>query len=711
MKKSIGIIIPSLKKYGGAERYMIELCKYIQHDYQITLYAPDINNNFLKEHGIGENVFKVKIHDAFPAEQEKYHFILNSIVLAKHWKHEIGTHDLYLCNTFPSHLIDKRPMLWFPHEPMRGIYDLKYEGRVHKRAKEISLNLHVYPKVRYDDLKDRDFEAITDTIKSVDSSVVPELTIANSKYCAQYIKESLNIDCDGYIYPGCDQNPFSNIKKDPNQFITVSQLWSHKRVNLLIESIKMVEESKLIIIGSGPEKENLLEVCKELDLMDRVFFLSGLKNFEVQTLLARSSAFLFSPIREPFGIVVLEAMAAGCPIIAVNEGGFTEVLDQNNSFLCNPYPSEFADKMRIVQTDNKLREKMSKKSIEYSRRYSWQKSSLALKSKIENLLSYQNKMKQVLKNRKNKKTQVGIQYYAWYEEGYSSSHWDDTVETPVKVAPSMGYYGSTKGETIKRHMQMLISSNIDYIIINLHVDSEGINHIELMSIEHIASIIEQYNLNIKFCIQLVPSKNFSDLNKAFKTIKKVFFKRKNYLNIDARPILYWFWSSEFDGNANFFNLEAITLARSDCYNFAQSLRIPQKENLEFMLTKKFFDSFFFYSPLETAKIENLNYVLSEACRFAEKYNYFSYTVSPGYDDRLINQPFRSGNTLRNIPRNKGKTYELGFKFLKKLKKKPNFITITTFNEHHERTHIEPDSLNGDLYLKLTKKFIKKYCNV
>lgn len=710
MKKSIGIIIPSLKKYGGAERYMIELCRYIQEDYKITLYAPDINSDFLKEHGVADNVSKVKIRDAFPPEKEKYHFILNSIVIAKYWKQEIGNHDLYLCNTFPSHLIDKRPMLWFPHEPMRGIHDLKYEGRVEKRGKEISLNLHVYPKVRYDDLKDRDFEAITDTIKAVDSSVIPELTVANSKYCAQYIKESLNIDCDGYIYPGCDQNPYSNIKKDPNQFITVSQLWTHKRINLLIEAIKLVEESKLIVIGSGPEKENLLNVCRELDLMDRVFFLSGLKNFEVQSLLARSSAFLFSPIREPFGIVVLEAMAAGCPIIAVNEGGFTEVINKDNSFLCNPYPSEFADKMRIIQTDKKLREKMSKKSIEYSKGYSWKKSSIALKSKIEKLLKKEKKS-QNLKKEKSKKPLIGIQYYAWYEEGYSSSHWDDTVDTPVKVVPSMGYYGSTKGETIKRHMQMLISSKIDYIIINLHIDADGVNHIELMSIEHIASIIDQYNLNIKFSIQLVPSKNFSDLNKAYKTIKQVFFKRKNYLKIDNKPILYWFWTSEFDGNSNFFNLEAITLARSECYNFAQSLRIFEEQDVEFSLTKRFFDSFFFYSPLETASLENLNNVLSKACKLSEKYKYFSYTISPGYDDSLINQPFRAGNSLRKVPRNKGKTYEIGFKFLSKLKNKPNFITITTFNEYHEQTHIEPDNLNGDLYLNLTKELIKKYCNV
>ena len=52
MKKSIGIIIPSLKKYGGAERYMIELCRYIQNDFNITIYAPDISISFLEDHGI-----------------------------------------------------------------------------------------------------------------------------------------------------------------------------------------------------------------------------------------------------------------------------------------------------------------------------------------------------------------------------------------------------------------------------------------------------------------------------------------------------------------------------------------------------------------------------------------------------------------------------------------------------------------------------------
>lgn len=703
MKKSIGIIIPSLKKYGGAERYMIELCRYIQNDFDITIYAPDISVPFLEEHGINENVKKIKLKDPFSLT-EKYQFVLNTIVIAKYWKQEIKDHDLYLCNTFPCHLIDKHPMLWFPHEPMRAIYDLKYEGRVERRGKEIAKSLHVYPKVKYDSLKDYDFEAIADTIKSIDDSVKPLMTVANSKYCSDYIFEALKIKCDGYIYPGCDVNPFTKIKKDKNLFITVSQLWSHKRVHLLLESIKLTDETELIIVGSGPEKENLKNTVKKLDLENRVFFLENLKNSEIQILLARSSGFLFAPIREPFGIVVLEAMSAGCPIIAVNEGGFTEVLNSKNSFLCNPFPHEFAEKIKLLQNDEKLIQKMSAESLKLSKNYSWKKSAIKLKQKISNILE-NTKTKEIKHYYKNNYQLVGIQYYGWYEEGYGNKHWNDNNDTAIKITPSLGYYGSTKGEIIKRHLRMIESAGIDYLIINLHVDFQGINHTELMTIEHVSNIIKQTNSKLKFTIQIVPSQNLNEVSKTYKLIKKYFFNQNAYLKIDQKPILYWFWTSEFDNNLSFFNSDFIKDSKKNNLNFAQSLRIPFKIEEEMQFTKNLFDSFYFFSPLEVSDYKNLEDVWYKATDLASNFKYFSYNVSPGYDDTHVNQTFREKNLLRKVSRNNGETYKKTFNFIKKLKRKPNFINISTFNEFHEESNIEPDNKYGDKYLKLTKTLI------
>ena len=90
-------------------------------------------------------------------------------------------------------------------------------------------------------------------------------------------------------------------------------------------------------------------MVEKLGVDNRVFFLSGLSNEELNLVMARASAFLFSPIREPFGIVVLEAMAAGLPIIAVNEGGYTEVCEPEFSFLLDPEPAAFAEKSCSVR--------------------------------------------------------------------------------------------------------------------------------------------------------------------------------------------------------------------------------------------------------------------------------------------------------------------------------------------------------------------------
>ena len=702
-KKSIGIIIPSLKKYGGAERYMIELCRYIQNDFDITIYAPDLSLSFLEEHGINENVKKIKLKDPFSVS-EKYQFVLNTIVIAKYWKQEIKDHDLYLCNTFPSHLVDKHPMLWFPHEPMRAIYDLKYEGRVEKRGKEIAKSLHVYPKVKYDSLKDYDFEAITDTIKAIDDSVKPLMTVANSKYCSDYIFESLKIKCDGYIYPGCDLNPYTKIKKDRNLFVTVSQLWTHKRVHLLLESIKLTDETELIIVGSGPEKENLKKTVKQLNLQNRVFFLENLKNYEIQIILARSCGFLFAPIREPFGIVILEAMSAGCPIISVNEGGFTEVLNSKNSFLCNPFPHEFADKIKLLQNDEKLMLKMSAESQKLSKQYSWKKSAIKLKQKISNILK-NTKKKEDYDSIKYDSQQIGIQYYGWYQEGYGNSHWNDNNDTALKISPSLGYYGSTKGEVIKRHIEMIESAGIDFLIINLHVDFQGINHTELMTIDHVSSILKQTGSKLKFTIQIVPSQNLKEVSKTYKLIKKYFFNKEVYLKIDKKPILYWFWTSEFDNSLSFFNSDFVKDSKLNNFNFAQSLRMPFKKKEEKQFTKDFFDSFYFFSPLEVSDYKNLEDIWKKASDLASNFKYFSYNVSPGYDDTHVNQTFREKNLLRKVSRNSGETYKKTFEFIKKLKIKPNFINISTFNEFHEESNIEPDNKYGDKYLKLTKKLI------
>ena len=82
-------------------------------------------------------------------------------------------------------------------------------------------------------------------------------------------------------------------------------------------------------------------------------------------------------------------------------------------------------------------------------------------------------------------------------------------------------------------------------------------------------------------------------------------------------------------------------------------------------------------------------------------------LSPGYDDTGLTASNRSGNPYRFIPRRDGATYEAGISFIEGLDPRPNLVMISTFNEFHENTHIEPSRNNGMKYIELTKRFLKR----
>ena len=80
---------------------------------------------------------------------------------------------------------------------------------------------------------------------------------------------------------------------------------------------------------------------------NRAFLLKSCSNEVKVNFLRRSTALLYTPSNEHFGIVPLESMFLECPVVAVNSGGPLEtVVDGETGFLCDPEPSEFAKSMK-----------------------------------------------------------------------------------------------------------------------------------------------------------------------------------------------------------------------------------------------------------------------------------------------------------------------------------------------------------------------------
>ena len=157
----------------------------------------------------------------------------------------------------------------------------------------------------------------------------PDFLIANSKFIAGKIKRIYNREAD-VIYPPVDVNKFDCVKEKGDYFLTASRMVPYKRVDLMVEAFSKMTDKKLKVVGQGSEFKNIKNnVTPNIELL-------GYKNDkELKTLLQKARAFVFAA-EEDFGITVVEAMACGTPVIALNKGGTAEtVIDSKTGILFN----------------------------------------------------------------------------------------------------------------------------------------------------------------------------------------------------------------------------------------------------------------------------------------------------------------------------------------------------------------------------------------
>ena len=105
--------------------------------------------------------------------------------------------------------------------------------------------------------------------------------------------------------------------------------------------------------------EELVQLAEKLDLKQHITFMRSFSDAEKKTLLTQATCLMYTPYREHFGIVPIEAMYMRCPVIAVKSGGPLETVAHNETgFLCDPDAHSFAEAMENFVKDSSLSDKM-----------------------------------------------------------------------------------------------------------------------------------------------------------------------------------------------------------------------------------------------------------------------------------------------------------------------------------------------------------------
>ncbi len=158
----------------------------------------------------------------------------------------------------------------------------------------------------------------------------PDRYVVNSELVKRRVERYWGVPSEkiSVVYPPVDTHEYDpNDKETGEYYVTLSRLDWHKDIDGIVRAFNDLE-SRLLVAGDGPERERLERLAG-----DNVEFLGYVDEVEKRRLLAGAKAFVFNGRNEDFGIAPVEALAAGTPLLGVEEGMTQfQVVDGKNGY-------------------------------------------------------------------------------------------------------------------------------------------------------------------------------------------------------------------------------------------------------------------------------------------------------------------------------------------------------------------------------------------
>jgi glycosyltransferase involved in cell wall biosynthesis len=194
------------------------------------------------------------------------------------------------------------------HSPMRYLWDMYHEYSMAASPLVRFFMKRLIPSLRLWDIT---------------SANMVDRFVTNSHYTARRIRRIYNRDAE-VVYGPAPVEKFLNVERKPSgYYLFFGQITGYKRVDIAIEAC-VKSGRKLVVAGAGAKKKDVKKYGKP----GLVTFKGRVSDEEAAVLFAGTRALLYPGI-EDFGLVPIEANAAGCPVIAFRGGGALETVKEN----------------------------------------------------------------------------------------------------------------------------------------------------------------------------------------------------------------------------------------------------------------------------------------------------------------------------------------------------------------------------------------------
>lgn len=333
-------IIFSLQRAGGISLYWYELISRLNRtDYITSYYGKKNNNIFAKDLNMSS-----KLEGRIPAK------ILRYLPFQKKIPSCSIFHSSYYRFSLQKDIINVTTVHDFTYETFRS----GFAQKIHSWQKELA--------IRNSD----GIICVSENTKKDLLSTFPNLHEKNIRVIYNGVGDEYHPlkSADKTEYPKIDEaisNPF---------ILFIGDRSAYKKFCLVIDVIKKIQDLNLIVVG-GPDFST--QELKEIDgIREKIRHLRGISNSELNILYNRATCLLYPSIYEGFGIPVLEAMRAGCPVICSNASSIPEVAGDGAILIDDISAQKIIDNIQSLKNE-KYRKELVRKGLMQSNKFSWEK--------------------------------------------------------------------------------------------------------------------------------------------------------------------------------------------------------------------------------------------------------------------------------------------------------------------------------------------------
>jgi len=196
---------------------------------------------------------------------------------------------------------------------------------------------------------------------------------AISNYVKREILQYLGFESDQVevVYPGVDTSLFKPVEvSKPNKTIMHVGRGMKKNTGFLIKVFNKLTHSfrDLWLVKVGYDKEDM-ELAAKLGVNKRIIWLKGISREELAHWYERADCFMFPSLHEGFGLVVLEAMACGTPVVVSSSGALPEVVGNSGIVVRGWNIDEWSETCLNILSSDSIRKELSRRGVERAKAF------------------------------------------------------------------------------------------------------------------------------------------------------------------------------------------------------------------------------------------------------------------------------------------------------------------------------------------------------